>query len=70
MRSKGRSRAPIWCRAVRSLLGINDSNRRWWVLAATGGSLGIVLLDETVIGVALPTIRDDLGMSQLASPGS
>ena len=32
-----------------------------------GGSLGIVLLDETVVGVALPTIRDEFGMSQLAS---
>ncbi|MBW8060230.1 MAG: MFS transporter [Solirubrobacterales bacterium] len=48
-------------------LVIGDANRRWWVLGATGGSLAIVLLDEVVVGVALPTIRDDLGMSQLAS---
>jgi EmrB/QacA subfamily drug resistance transporter len=44
-----------------------EAARRWWILAATGGSLAIVLLDETVVGVALPTIRDDLGMSQLLS---
>ena len=48
-------------------LAINGANRRWWVLAATSGSLAIVMLDETVVGVALPTIRDELGMSQLAS---
>jgi EmrB/QacA subfamily drug resistance transporter len=48
-----------------SRLRIDDANRRWWILAATGGSLGIVLLDETMVGVALPTIRDELGLSQL-----
>jgi EmrB/QacA subfamily drug resistance transporter len=46
---------------------IDDSNRRWWILAATGGSLAIVALDEVLVGVALPTIRDELGMSQLLS---
>ena len=42
---------------------IDDRRRKWWVLAAMGGVLGLILLDETVVGVALPTIRDDLGMS-------
>ncbi len=46
--------------------GDSDS-RRWWILAAMGGVLGMVLLDETVVGVALPSIRTDLGMSQVAS---
>ena len=46
---------------------INDSNRKWWILAAMGGSLGLVVLDETIVGVALPTIRGDLGMSLIAS---
>ena len=41
--------------------------RRWWILAAMGGVLGLVVLDETVVGVALPTIRDELGMSQVAA---
>lgn len=44
---------------------INDNNRKWWVLGAMGGVLGIILLDETVVGVALPTIREDLGMTQV-----
>jgi len=52
---------------MKFLFKLTDPNRRWWVLAATGGSLGIVLLDETVVGVALPTIRDDPGMTQLES---
>ncbi len=49
------------------MLRIDDHNRRWWILAAVGGVLGMVVLDETVVGVALPTIRHDLGMSQVAS---
>lgn len=36
-------------------------------MAATGSALGIVLLEEVLVGIALPTIRDDLGMSQLAA---
>jgi hypothetical protein len=40
---------------------VNDNNRKWWILAAMGGVLGLILLDETVVGVALPTIREDLG---------
>ena len=32
-----------------------------------GGVLGLILLDETVVGVALPTIREDLGMSQVTA---
>ncbi len=49
------------------MFGINDQNRRWWVLAAMGAILGVILLDETVIGVALPTIQADLDMSEVAS---
>jgi EmrB/QacA subfamily drug resistance transporter len=37
------------------------------VLAAMGGVLGLILLDETVVGVALPTIRRELGMGLVAS---
>jgi len=44
-----------------------ESKRRWWVLAAMSGVLGLVVLDETVVGVALPTMRHDLGMSQVAA---
>ena len=46
---------------------IDERNRSWWVLAAMSGVLGLVVLDETVVGVALATIRSDLGTSQIAS---
>jgi MFS family permease len=46
---------------------IDEGRRKWWILAAMGGILGTVVLDQTVVGVALPTIRDDLGMSQVAA---
>ncbi|MEH6547666.1 MAG: MFS transporter [Sneathiella sp.] len=49
------------------MLRITDDNRKWWILAALGASGGLIMLDETVIGVALPTIRHDLGMSEIAS---
>jgi EmrB/QacA subfamily drug resistance transporter len=41
--------------------------RRWWLLAAMGAILGVILLDETVVGVALATIKSDLAMSDVAS---
>ncbi len=42
----------------------NGATRRWWLLASMALSGGLIMLDETVVGVALPTLRDDLGMSQ------
>ncbi|MTI02143.1 MFS transporter [Roseibium sp. RKSG952] len=44
-----------------------QGNTRWWLLAAMGAILGVILLDETVISVALPTIQKDLGLSRLQS---
>ncbi len=46
---------------------LNEDTRRWFVLAAMGGVLGLIVLDETVVAVALPTIRADLDMSPVAS---
>jgi EmrB/QacA subfamily drug resistance transporter len=43
---------------------INDTNRRWWVLVAMTGSLSMILLDQTVVSVALPSIQNDLDLSQ------
>lgn len=40
------------------------SNHKWWVLAAMTGSLSMILLDTTIIAVALPPIQRDLGFSQ------
>jgi len=49
------------------MLPISDKSRKWWILIAMGAVGGVILLDETVVGVALPTIRKDLGMSSVAS---
>ncbi|WP_136656877.1 DHA2 family efflux MFS transporter permease subunit [Nitratireductor sp. XY-223] len=46
---------------------ITDDNRKWWLLTALAGGLGLVLFDETVVGVALPVIQKELGISVLAS---
>ncbi len=46
---------------------IGDRNRPWWILTAASSVLGLVVLDETVVGVALPTIRNDLAMTEVAS---
>lgn len=47
--------------------GAGVESRSWWLLAAMSGVLGLVVFDETVLGVALPTIQAELGMSQLAA---
>ncbi|MEM8588250.1 MAG: MFS transporter [Pseudomonadota bacterium] len=46
---------------------IRPEAARWWVLAAMACVLGLTVLNETVIGVALDTIRTDLSMSVVAS---
>lgn len=43
----------------------SGSGRPWGVLAAMGFTLGIVVLDETIVGVALPRMESDLGMTAL-----
>lgn len=48
-------------------LKVTDRNRKWWILIAMGACGGLIMLDETVVGVALPTVRRDLGMSEVAS---
>jgi len=37
---------------------------RWLVLVAMTGSLAMIFLDVTVVGVALPRMRDDLGLGE------
>jgi len=39
------------------------SQRRWPVILAMTGSLSMIMLDSTVLGVALPTVSSDLSMS-------
>src|SRR3954451_13478217 len=42
---------------------LNEGNRRWWTLAAMCFALFMVMLDNTVVNVALPSIQKDLGSS-------
>ena len=38
-------------------------NRKWWTLAAVAVGLFMIMLDNTVVNVALPSIQQDLGVS-------
>jgi EmrB/QacA subfamily drug resistance transporter len=40
---------------------ITDDNRKWWTLGAMCFALFMVMLDNTVVNVALPSIQKDLG---------
>jgi EmrB/QacA subfamily drug resistance transporter len=42
---------------------ITDDNRRWWTLGAMCFALFMVMLDNTVVNVALPSIQKSLGSS-------
>ena len=42
---------------------ITDGNRKWWTLGAVTASLFMVMLDTTVVNVALPSIQQDLGVT-------
>src|SRR4051794_12667322 len=42
---------------------LNDDNRKWWTLAAMCFALFMIMLDNTVVNVALPSIQRDLGAS-------
>ncbi|WP_310619069.1 MFS transporter [Flexibacterium corallicola] len=45
----------------------SDASRKWWVLGAMGCILAIMLLGSTVIGVILPAMSKDIGLSELGS---
>ena len=40
---------------------LNEGNRRWWTLVAMCFALFMIMLDNTVVNVALPSIQRDLG---------
>ena len=42
---------------------ISDSNRPWWTLAGACSGLFLLMLDSTVVALALPAIRGDVGAS-------
>jgi EmrB/QacA subfamily drug resistance transporter len=42
---------------------ITDENRKWWTLGAMCFALFMIMLDNTIVNVALPSIQKDLGAS-------
>ena len=40
-----------------------EENRKWWTLALVAFALFMIMLDNTVVNVALPAIQSDLNMS-------
>src|SRR5205823_8616942 len=40
-----------------------DENRKWWTLAAVSFGLFMIMLDNTVVNVALPAIQHSLSLS-------
>jgi EmrB/QacA subfamily drug resistance transporter len=60
------SRSQTFPRLTR-LLGIDERNRKWWTLGAVSFSLFMIMLDNTIVNVALPSIGRglDVGVSQL-----
>jgi EmrB/QacA subfamily drug resistance transporter len=44
-------------------LRLHEGNRKWWTLAAMCFALFMIMLDNTVVNVALPSIQRDLGAS-------
>jgi EmrB/QacA subfamily drug resistance transporter len=48
---------------VTDRIRLNEGNRRWWTLAAMCFALFMIMLDNTVVNVALPSIQDDLDVS-------
>jgi EmrB/QacA subfamily drug resistance transporter len=45
---------------------VTDANRRWWTLGALSFSLFMIMLDNTVVNVALPSIQRELGVGDIA----
>ena len=39
----------------------SEERRKWWTLAAVAFGLFMIMLDNTVVNVALPSIQEDLG---------
>ncbi|HEV2901968.1 MAG TPA: DHA2 family efflux MFS transporter permease subunit, partial [Gaiellaceae bacterium] len=46
---------------------LDDANRKWWTLGAVAFGLFMIMLDNTIVNVALPSIQRDLaiGVSEL-----
>ena len=44
-------------------LRLSEGNRRWWTLGAMSFALFMIMLDNTAVNVALPSIQKDFGAS-------
>ena len=42
---------------------LTEANRKWWTLAAMCFALFMVMLDNTVVNIAIPSIQRDFGAS-------
>ncbi|MGC9973887.1 MAG: MFS transporter [Gaiellaceae bacterium] len=42
---------------------MSEQNRKWWTLGAVSFGLFMIMLDNTIVTVALPTIKRDLGLN-------
>ena len=42
------------------------SRSRWWVLATMTGCLSMIMIDQTVVSVALPTMQRDLSLTTMS----
>ena len=51
---------------MRSTIRITSKNRKWWILIAMTSTISMMFLDQTILGVTLPTIHQSLGISSLA----
>ena len=49
--------------AMTRLRAITEQNRKWWTLGSMCFALFMIMLDNTVVNVALPSIQSDLGAS-------
>jgi MFS family permease len=44
-------------------MGIDEGNRAWWTLVGACSGLFLLMLDSTVVALALTSVRKDLGAS-------
>jgi EmrB/QacA subfamily drug resistance transporter len=42
---------------------VTDENKKWWTLGAVSVGLFVIMLDNTVVNVALPSMQKSLGMT-------